>query len=112
MTAQIRVLIVDDDALVRAGLTMLLAAASDSEIVGEAADGGVVKVGMVTAVAADDLIRVGVATFRPTLHDAGRLAAENHRPAVLAPGPGHAQTGLESAPPTTRAPVHPGCGDR
>jgi DNA-binding NarL/FixJ family response regulator len=39
VTAQIRVLIVDDDALVRAGLTMLLAAASDIEIVGEAADG-------------------------------------------------------------------------
>jgi DNA-binding NarL/FixJ family response regulator len=35
----IRVLIVDDDALVRAGLTMLLAGAGDIEIVGEAADG-------------------------------------------------------------------------
>jgi YesN/AraC family two-component response regulator len=32
-------LIVDDDALVRAGLTMLLAGVSDIEIVGEAADG-------------------------------------------------------------------------
>ena len=39
MTAQIRVLIVDDDALVRAGLTMLLAGAGDIKIVGEAADG-------------------------------------------------------------------------
>jgi DNA-binding NarL/FixJ family response regulator len=37
--APIRVLIVDDDALVRAGLTMLLAGAGDIEIVGEAADG-------------------------------------------------------------------------
>ena len=37
--APIRVLIVDDDALVRAGLTMLLAGVSDIEIVGEAADG-------------------------------------------------------------------------
>ena len=34
MSAQIRVLIVDDDALVRAGLTMLLAGAGDIEIVG------------------------------------------------------------------------------
>lgn len=39
MSAQIRVLIVDDDALVRAGLTMLLAGVGDIEIVGEAADG-------------------------------------------------------------------------
>jgi len=39
MSEQIRVLIVDDDALVRAGLTMLLAGAGDIEIVGEAADG-------------------------------------------------------------------------
>ncbi|NEE04626.1 response regulator [Phytoactinopolyspora halotolerans] len=35
----IKVLIVDDDALVRAGLTMMLAGAPDVEIVGEAADG-------------------------------------------------------------------------
>jgi len=39
MSEQIRVLVVDDDALVRAGLTMLLAGAGDIEIVGEAADG-------------------------------------------------------------------------
>jgi DNA-binding NarL/FixJ family response regulator len=43
MSAPIRVLIVDDDALVRAGLTMLLAGADDVEIVGEAADGGEVE---------------------------------------------------------------------
>jgi DNA-binding NarL/FixJ family response regulator len=35
----IRVLIVDDDALVRAGLSMILASAKDIAIVGEAADG-------------------------------------------------------------------------
>jgi DNA-binding NarL/FixJ family response regulator len=36
---RVRVLVVDDDALVRAGLSMLLAGAEDVEIVGEAADG-------------------------------------------------------------------------
>ncbi len=39
MTAPVRVLVVDDDALVRAGLTMILSAAGDVEVVGEAADG-------------------------------------------------------------------------
>jgi DNA-binding NarL/FixJ family response regulator len=37
--APVRVLVVDDDALVRAGLTMILSAAADIELVGEAADG-------------------------------------------------------------------------
>jgi DNA-binding NarL/FixJ family response regulator len=40
---QIRVLVVDDDALVRAGLSMLLAGVDDIEIVGEAADGSEVE---------------------------------------------------------------------
>jgi DNA-binding NarL/FixJ family response regulator len=39
MTEQVRVLVVDDDALVRAGLSMLLAGADEIEIVGDAADG-------------------------------------------------------------------------
>lgn len=39
VSEQIRVLVVDDDALVRAGLSMLLAGAKDIEIVGEATDG-------------------------------------------------------------------------
>ena len=39
MSEQIRVLVVDDDALVRAGLSMLLAGAADIAIVGEATDG-------------------------------------------------------------------------
>jgi DNA-binding NarL/FixJ family response regulator len=39
VSEHIRVLVVDDDALVRAGLAMLLAGAGDIEIVGEAADG-------------------------------------------------------------------------
>jgi len=39
MSEQIRILVVDDDALVRAGLSMLLAGAADIVIVGEATDG-------------------------------------------------------------------------
>ena len=39
MSKQIRVLVVDDDALVRAGLAMLLAGAEGIAVVGEAADG-------------------------------------------------------------------------
>jgi DNA-binding NarL/FixJ family response regulator len=38
-TGPVRVLIVDDDALVRAGLTMILASAAEVRVVGEAADG-------------------------------------------------------------------------
>ena len=37
---RIRVLLVDDDALVRAGLTMMLDGAHGIEVVGQAADGG------------------------------------------------------------------------
>lgn len=39
MSTPIRVLIVDDDAMVRAGLSMILSGAPDLELVGEAADG-------------------------------------------------------------------------
>jgi DNA-binding NarL/FixJ family response regulator len=39
VSEQVRVLVVDDDALVRAGLSMLLAGVEDIAIVGEAADG-------------------------------------------------------------------------
>jgi DNA-binding NarL/FixJ family response regulator len=39
VTGPVRVLIVDDDALVRAGLTMILSSADDVTVVGEAADG-------------------------------------------------------------------------
>ncbi|MET9901010.1 response regulator transcription factor [Streptomyces sp. NPDC006446] len=42
MTA-IRVLLVDDDPLVRAGLSLMMGGAEDVEIVGEAADGGEVE---------------------------------------------------------------------
>ena len=39
MTKPVRVLIVDDDALVRSGLTMMLGGADSVEVVGEAQDG-------------------------------------------------------------------------
>ena len=39
MSEAIRVVLVDDDALVRAGLGMILGGATDIEVVGEAADG-------------------------------------------------------------------------
>jgi hypothetical protein len=41
-----------------------------------------VPAGIITVVAADDLERVAVAAFRPAVHDAGRLAAKNSRPAI------------------------------
>jgi DNA-binding NarL/FixJ family response regulator len=40
VSERIRVLVVDDDALVRAGLSMLLAGTDDVGIIGEASDGG------------------------------------------------------------------------
>ena len=43
MNGQIRVLVVDDDALVRAGLSMLFAGVDDIKVVGEAANGSQVE---------------------------------------------------------------------
>ncbi|MFE6281757.1 response regulator [Streptomyces sp. NPDC057877] len=43
-TTAIRLLLVDDDPLVRAGLSLMLGGAEDIEIVGEAADGGEAEV--------------------------------------------------------------------
>ena len=42
----------------------------------------VIQVGIVTAIAADELIRVGVAAFRPAADEAGRLAPEHQRPVL------------------------------
>jgi hypothetical protein len=38
---------------------------------------------MVPALAADQLVRVGVAAFHLARHDPDRLAAQHHRPAEL-----------------------------
>jgi DNA-binding NarL/FixJ family response regulator len=78
----IRVLLVDDDALVRSGLRMMLAGAKDLEVVGEAADGrevlGAVDLHRPDVVLMD--IRMpqldGIAATR-------LLAAQPHPPAVV-----------------------------
>jgi len=58
VTERIRVLVVDDDALVRAGLSMLLAGADDIEIVGEAADGS--EVGRAVAEHRPDVVLMDI----------------------------------------------------
>jgi DNA-binding NarL/FixJ family response regulator len=54
----IRVLIVDDDALVRAGLSMILAGSEDIAVVGEAADGA--EVPAAVAAAAPDVVLMDI----------------------------------------------------
>jgi DNA-binding NarL/FixJ family response regulator len=82
MTAPIRVLIVDDDALVRSGLTMMLSGAPQIEIIGEADDGR----GVLAAV---DLHRPDVVLMdirMPRLDGIAAtrlLSAQPHPPAVL-----------------------------
>ena len=53
MSAPIRILVVDDDALVRSGISMILAATDDLRVVAEAADG--------------DQVSPAVGSFRPDL---------------------------------------------
>jgi len=55
---RIRVLVVDDDALVRAGLSMLLAGVDDIEIVGEAGDGR--EVAQAVAELAPDIVLMDI----------------------------------------------------
>ena len=82
MTAPIRVLIVDDDALVRSGLTMMLSGAPQIEVIGEADDGR----GVLAAV---DLHRPDVVLMdirMPRLDGIAAtrlLSAQPHPPAVL-----------------------------
>jgi DNA-binding NarL/FixJ family response regulator len=83
MTEPVRVLLVDDDALVRAGLRLMLGGAPDIEVVGEAVDGGSVpdQVGRTRpdVVLMDVRMPVvdGIAATRAIIGRAGR------RPAVI-----------------------------
>ena len=58
MATVIRILIVDDDALVRSGLRMMLGGAPDLEVVGEAADGA--KVGALVAAHRPDVVLMDI----------------------------------------------------
>lgn len=58
VTSRVRVVVVDDDALVRSGLRMILGGAREIEIVGEAADG--LEAEDVVAAASPDLVLLDV----------------------------------------------------
>jgi DNA-binding NarL/FixJ family response regulator len=74
---RIRVVIVDDDALVRAGLRMILAGASDIEIVGEASDG--IQALDVVAAAAPRVVLMDIRMPRRDGLEATRLLLESQR---------------------------------
>ena len=58
VSAPIRVLIVDDDALVRAGLSMMIAGTDDIRVVAEAADGS--EVASAVAAYAPDVVLMDI----------------------------------------------------
>jgi DNA-binding NarL/FixJ family response regulator len=79
---RIRVLVVDDDALVRAGLSMLLASADDIAIVGEAADGS--EVAEAVAEHAPDVVLMDIRMPKiDGLAATERLRAQDGAPEVI-----------------------------
>ncbi|MEJ2867947.1 response regulator transcription factor [Actinomycetospora sp. OC33-EN08] len=82
MTRVIRVLIVDDDALVRSGLRLMLGGADDLEVVGEAADGD--EVPAAVAEHAPDVVLMDLRMRRVDgVRATAGLAARADAPAVL-----------------------------
>jgi DNA-binding NarL/FixJ family response regulator len=79
--ATLRVLLVDDDPLVRAGLRMILSSASDLEVVGEAADGAaaLIAASQRPDVVLMDVRMPGVDGITAT----GRIAALPYPPQVI-----------------------------
>ncbi|MFF0155502.1 response regulator [Micromonospora sp. NPDC005203] len=78
----VRVLIVDDDALVRAGLSMILGGLPDLTVVGEAADGG--EVPAAVAAYAPDVVLMDIRMPRVDgLTATEALRAQPHPPEVL-----------------------------
>ncbi|MEU7608887.1 response regulator transcription factor [Micromonospora sp. NPDC049204] len=78
----VRVLIVDDDALVRAGLSMILGGLPDLTVVGEAADGG--EVPAAVAAYAPDVVLMDIRMPRVDgLAATEALRAQPHPPEVL-----------------------------
>ncbi|MFC7707142.1 response regulator transcription factor [Micromonospora lupini] len=81
-TPPVRVLIVDDDALVRAGLSMILGGLPDLLVVGEAADGG--EVPAAVAAYAPDVVLMDIRMPRVDgLTATEALRAQPHPPEVL-----------------------------
>jgi DNA-binding NarL/FixJ family response regulator len=79
---RVRVLLVDDDALVRAGLTMMLDGAHGIEVVGEAADGG--EVPAAVDAHAPDVVLMDLRMPRTDgITATRRLRARPHPPEVI-----------------------------
>ena len=86
MTGPVRVLLVDDDALVRSGLKMMLAGAERIEVVGDAEDGR----GVLPAVDLHhpDVVLMDIRMPHVDGIAATRLLRAQPRPPCLSPAPG------------------------